>query len=124
MKIFKSKYGWSASAHSRDKDGNEIKCYEDVNFKKGTEPMLESIEGELIFREKSGKEWTAFLSSYMKQGQALPKIVLMPMGAKPREIPQRVQGRLMGNDDRDIFHRKAQEQPQEVVISDDELPFF
>lgn len=124
MKIFKGKYGWSTSAHSKDKDGNEIKCYLDTQFKKGTEPIIEAIEGDLIFREKDGTEWTAFFSSYMKQNVALPKIVLMPAGSKPREIPKNVQSPLMGSDDRDIFHRKPQDQPQDVVIDTDELPFY
>ena len=124
MKLFKGKYGWSTSAHSKDKDGNEIKCYLDTNFKKGTEPVIDSIEGELIFREDNGKEWTAFFSSYMKQNTALPKLVLMPAGSKPREIHKNVQAPLTGSDGRDMFHVKREPKPDEVVIDPEELPFY
>ena len=124
MKVFKGKYGWSTSAHSKDKDGNEIKCYLDVGFKKGYEPISEPLEGEIIFREPNGKEWPAFFSSYVKQGQSVPKLMLMPAGSKPREIPKNVQNPLIGNDNKDIFHRQPEQQPQDVVISEEELPFY
>ena len=124
MKIFKGKYGWSTSAHSKDKDGNEVKCYVDVNFKKGTEPIVEPMEGELIFRESNGNEWPAFFSSYMKQNVPLPKLVLMPTGSKPKVIPKNVQSPLVGNDGRDMFHVKREPKPEDVVIDPDELPFY
>ena len=124
MKIFKSKYSWSTSAHSKDKDGNDIKCYLDVGFKKGYEPIVEPLEGELIFRDSNGKEWPAFFSSYVKQNQSVPKLMLMPAGSKPREIPKSVQSPLIGEDNKDIFHRQPEQQPQDVVISEEELPFY
>lgn len=124
MKVFKGKYGWSTSAHSKDKDGNEIKCYLDVGFKKGYEPISEPLEGELIFRDSNGKEWPAFFSSYVKQNQSVPKLMLMPAGSRPREIHKGEQQPLTGADNKDIFHRQVQQQPQDVVIDPDSLPFY
>ena len=124
MKIYKAKYGWSTSAHSKDMNGNDIKCFLDTQFKKGTEPIMESIEGDLIFRDKDGTEWTAFFSSYLKQGQSVPKMVLMPAGSKPKVIPKNVQGPLVGNDGRDMFHVKREPKPEDVVIDPEQLPFY
>lgn len=124
MKIFKNRYGWSTSAHSKDRDGNETKCYMDVNFKKGSEPIIEQIEGKLIFREADGREWPAFLSSYVKQGQTVPKLVLMPEGTRPREIPRRSQEPLTDGNGRDMFNIKREPKKEDVVIDPEELPFY
>ena len=64
MKIYKSQYGWSTTAHSKKMDGSTIKYYMDINFKKGEEPLVEEIEGKLIFRQDDGTERECFLSSY------------------------------------------------------------
>ena len=76
MKIYKSKFGWSTTAHSKTMDGDKVECYLDVQFKKGFEPDTD-IEGELYFKEKDGTLRPCFLSSYAKQdGSVKPKLVL------------------------------------------------
>ena len=79
MKIFKGQFGWSTSAFSKNpEDKTENKLYVNVQFKKGTEPILDTLEGDLIFREKSGNERPCFLSSYKKKDNSVaPKLIIM-----------------------------------------------
>lgn len=79
MKIFKGTFGWSTSAFSKNQnDGTENKLYVNVQFKKGTEPVVDSIEGNLFFRDKDGNERPCFLSSYQKKDSSIaPKIIIM-----------------------------------------------
>lgn len=120
MKIFKGKYNWSTSAHSKNQDGSENKCYLDVQFKKGTEPS-EDIEGDLIFRDELGAERKCFLSSYLKKdGTIVPKLVLLDTQLntiKPRDT-QNVQLNLTGNKDVTGYT------DHNVEINPDELPFY
>lgn len=108
MKIYKGQYGWSTSAHSKDKDGNELKCYVNCQFKNGTEPLMETVEGELIFRDIYGVERKCFLSSYPSRNGVQPKLVLM------EEIHHRT------SDDSDLgkFGHKNN------VIEEKDLPFY
>ena len=77
MKIFRGKFGWSIAAHSKTMEGEEIKYYLPVQFKKGYEPSADEIEGELVFRYKSGETREVFFSSYKKQdGTVAPKMVI------------------------------------------------
>lgn len=116
MKIFKGNYGWSTTAHSKTKDGRELKCYLETQFAKKSEPTTyNEVEGKLIFKTRGGNEFECFFSSYEKQGMVVPKLVLMPAGAesKPEQKP------LTGDDGRDMFGRK-----QELKIEESELPFY
>ena len=113
MKVYRGQYGWSTTAHSKTKEGEEIKYYLDAQFKQGTEPK-QDIEGELIFREKGGKEWKAFFSSYLRKGVPTPKIVLLP--TMQEQTP------LVDNNDKDLFHRTHK--TEDVVIDPEELPFY
>lgn len=116
MKIFKGNYGWSTTAHSKTKDGRELKCYLETQFAKKSEPMTyNEVEGKLIFRSRGGVEYDCFFSSYESKGNVVPKLVLMPKGEEPK--PE--QKPLTGDDGRDMFGRK-----QEVVIESEELPFY
>lgn len=113
MKIFKSQYGWSTSAHSKNKDGSENKVYVDVQFPREEEPTEESIEGKLIFKAKDGKETECFLSSYKKKDGSTPiKIVML---REPRQIQQSLTGT-----DRDVLGHID----NNIHIESDELPFY
>ena len=86
MKIYKSKYGWSTTAHGRAIDGAKIENFLDCGFKKGAEPKGEEMEGELIFREKSGAERNCFITTYVKRdGAKACKLVLMDTDIIPYE---------------------------------------
>lgn len=116
MKLFKGNYGWSTTAHSKTKDGKELKCYVDTQFAKKSEPTTyNEVEGKLIFKTRGGNEFECFFSSYEKQGMVVPKLVLMPAGTevKREQVP------LTGENSRDMFGRK-----QEVTIETEELPFY
>lgn len=113
MKLFKGNYGWSTSAHSKTKEGKELKCYIDTQFAKHSEPDGTDIDGDLVFRSKGGKEFTCFFSSYEKKGIITPKLVLMPTDAK------REQTSLTRDDGKDMFGRK-----QDLTIDPEELPFY
>lgn len=128
MKIFRGNYGWSTTAHSKTKEGKELKNYVDVSFAKKSEPLnYNEVEGTLIFRSRGGVEYECFFSSYEKKGLIVPKLVLMPAGSKPKVE----QTPLTRDDNRDMFGRKTgnvatnDEPPvQNVEISNDELPFY
>jgi hypothetical protein len=115
MKLFRGNFGWSTTAHSKTKDGKELKCYMDTQFAKKCEPQnYNEVEGKLIFRSRGGIEYDCFFSSYEKQGLVIPKLILMPMGEdKQEQIP------LTNDNNRDMFGRK-----QEVKIDTEELPFY
>ena len=115
MKIFKGKYGFSISANSKNQDGTENKCYLDVQFKKGYEP-LNDLEGNLIFEEKTGARRNCFLSSYRKKdGTVIPKLVVMP----ETEIYREVQTSLTGTN-RDVTGHVD----RNIPIETEELPFY
>lgn len=115
MKIYKTEYGWSTSAHGKAKDGSKIECYLEANFKRDHEPLEKEIEGELIFKEKNGKEWRVFPSSFIKKGNPVPKIVLLPMDDKPVQYQQ-----TLTTDGRDMMGHID----NSVVVNPDELPFY
>ena len=117
MKIFKSKYNWSASAHSKNLDGTENKAYVDVQFPKDKEPEGDYIEGELIFRDVFGREHKCFLSSYRKKDASV-QIKLVMMGDKKKTVIEQTS---LTGDDRDVV---GHVQSNKVVIESDELPFL
>ena len=116
MKIFKSKYGWSTTAHSNTQSGEKIRNFVDCQFKKGEEPIGEEIEGELIFRGADGVERDCFFSSYLKQGEPVAKLVLIHK--KPEK---KVQTTLSG----DMRTADGHLDPNySVTITEEELPFY
>lgn len=120
MKVFKNKYGWSTSAHSKNMMGEQVKCYVDVTFKKGEEPLMEEIEGKLVFKGDDGTERDCFLSSYEKKSNTgkivVPKLVMMGKRtvARKKEDPQTV----LNDGKTDMFGRES------VEIDPEELPFY
>lgn len=125
MKVFKGKYGWSTSAHSKNVMGEQVKCYMDVNFRKDEEPMVDAIEGKLIFRQDDGSERECFLSSYEKkignEKVVIPKIVMLSKIDKPRkkmDEPSSVQT-VLSDGKKDILGHT-----EDVVIDTEELPFY
>ena len=120
MKIYKSKYGWSTTAHSTTVNGDKVECYFDCQFKKGFEPENE-IEGELYFKAKDGTLRSCFLSSYAKHdGTVKPKLVLKEpeVGTQMFERKE-VQVPLTGTNQTVDGHLDP-----EVKIDPDELPFI
>ena len=115
MKLFKGNYGWSTTAHSKSKEGKDVKCYMDVQFARKSDPPVDELEGKLIFTSRGGLEYECFFSSYEnKGGLIVPKLVMMPLGETKTE-----QKPLIGNDNRDMFGRN-----QDVTIDPEELPFY
>ena len=113
MKIYKGQYGWSTSAHSKNKDGSENKVYVDVQFPKGQEPTGETIDGKLIFKSNDGKETECFLSSYLKKDGTKPiKIVML---GKEKQIQQTLTG-----DGRDVLGHYD----SNITFETDDLPFY
>lgn len=111
MKIYKSKYGWSTSAHSTTKTGEKVQCYQDVQFKMGEEPKADEIEGKLIFKGADGTERECFFSSYQSKDGIKTKLVLV--------LPKQEQVRL-NDGQKDIYGGPV----QNVVIEESELPFY
>lgn len=80
MYINKSKKGYgyySPTAKGRDKNGEEFATTISVDFKKGAEPIDESIKGELYFVDEFGNKRPAFFSAYRSNGEVKPKLFLM-----------------------------------------------
>ena len=117
MKIFKGKYGFSVSAHSKNPDGTENKYYLDAQFKKGYEP-LNDLEGDLLFVEKTGARHNCFVSSYRKKdGTVVPKLVVMP--ETEIYVEKNIQTSLTGNN-RDVTGHLD----KDIPIETEELPFY
>lgn len=122
MKIFKGKYGWSTSAHSKNVMGEQIKCYMDVSFKKGEEPLMDSEEGKLVFKGDDGTERECFLSSYEKRvGEGkivIPKLVMMNKTTpKKKPEPSSDVQTVLNDGKKDMFGK-------ENIIDPEELPFY
>ena len=123
MKIFKGKYGWSTSAHSKNVMGEQVKCYMDVTFKKGEEPLVEEVEGKLYFRQDDGSERECFISSYEKRSEngkvVMPKLVMLTKTNVPKKKMDTRDGVQTALNDgyRDMFGKN-------VDINPDELPFY
>lgn len=121
MKIFKSQYGWSTTAHSKSKDGEQMRCFMDCQFKRDEEPIGDEIEGELIFRGADGTERNCFFSSYPKQGVMIPKLVLMGHTSYQKRgtsDTQKSVQTVLSDGKKDILGHT------EVEIDPEELPFY
>ena len=117
MKIYRNQYdGWSTTAHSKTKDGEPIKCYMDVSFKKGEEPLVE-LNGDLVLKCEDGTERHCFLSSYMKQGVAIPKLVVMKQKVNP-EVNYQTR---LNDGHHDVLGHRVD---NEVKIEEKDLPFY
>lgn len=124
MKIYKSKYGWSTTAHSKTQEGEKIECYLDAQFQKGSEPMGEEIEGKLVFKGDDGIERDCFFTSYRKKdGSVHPKLFVMgkskPTVVATSPIVGQTQTTLSGNG-RDLTGHYD----NNVTIDESELPFY
>ena len=123
MKIFKSKYGYSTSAHFTTPSGAQVKNYLEVGFKKGSEPVGDELEGELIIRQADGTERPCFMSGYQKKtGENVMKlVVLMPskFGEPKKEEPKNVQTSLTGTRDTVDGHID-----DALIIDEGSLPFY
>lgn len=114
MKIYKSKYGWSTTAHSKTMEGEKIECYLDAQFQKGFEPMGEELEGKLVFKGDDGVERDCFFTSYRKKdGSVHPKLFVMGTKLKDTQMP-------LGGGNRDITGHID----NNVTIDESELPFY
>lgn len=124
MKIFRGKFGWSTSAHSKAKDGSKIEHYIDVGFRKGSEPDDDDLEGDLVFKTKDGSEIPCFLSCYVKKdGSKVTKLVLLDTQSDSdgRGVDTRksVQTSLTGTD-RDVLGHID----NNVKFDEEDLPFY
>jgi hypothetical protein len=112
MKIYKSKYGWSTTAHSKTKEGEKIECYQECQFKMGEEPAADEIEGDLIFRGKDGIERSCFFSSYNSKEGVKSKLVLI--------LPKPDEQIVLNDGKRDVLGHTM----NDVIIDTEELPFY
>ena len=122
MKIYKNKYGWSTSAHNKDKN---IKYYVSFQFPSNDEPMGDYLDGTLIFRLPNGKESECFLSSYRKKdGSTHAKVVVMGKKQPLQSNELNVQQTLTGTD-RDLTgHIDPKANMTTDGFDPDELPFL
>jgi hypothetical protein len=88
-------YGYFSTVKSKNKNGEEVTGYLNVNFKQGTEPEEESIKGELYFMGENGEKRKAFFNAFKKNdGSTAVGLFLLgpegtgsvPMGFKVEEI--------------------------------------
>ena len=124
MKIFKDKYGnWETTAHFTTPSGKQIKNYQEIGFKKGSEPVGEEYEAELVLRGKDGTERPCFFSGYLKKNEIIVTklVVLMPnkFGEPKEEKPKEVQMSLTGTRDTVDGHID-----DELIIDTEALPFY
>lgn len=124
MKLFKDKYGnWETTAHFTTPTGAQVKNYLEVAFKKGSEPVGNDYDGELILRSPDGTERPCFFSGYKKKtGETVMKmVVLMPtkFGEPKVDTPKSVQTSLTGTRDTVDGHID-----NNLTINPDELPFY
>lgn len=121
MKIYKNEFGWSTSAHNKEKG---IKYYVDFQFPRNDEPMGDYVEGDLIFRLPNGKESNCFLSSYKKKdGSVHAKVVVMgnkqPLQRNELNVQQ-----TLGGSNRDITgHIDPKVNMVLDEFDEDDLPF-
>lgn len=69
LTVYKNTYGYSTLCKNKDQNGNEQKCYLNIQFKRGLEPSGEKT----VMNIEDG-----FFSCYRdKNGNTLPKLVVM-----------------------------------------------
>lgn len=69
LTVYKNTYGYSTLCKNKDQNGNEQKCYLNIQFKRGLEPSGEKT----VMNIEDG-----FFSCYKdKNGNVLPKLVVM-----------------------------------------------
>ena len=118
MKIFRGKYGWTTLTTSTNMDGSKNKLYMIVQFPKYEEPIIEELEGDLIFRLESGEEKKCFISNYLKQdGTIAPKLVFNKEESTNHSTWNRVEEYKLNDGENDMFGGKIQEPT-------DDLPFY
>ena len=121
MRIYKNEFGWSTSAHNKQKN---IKYYVDVQFPEGAEPMGDYADADLVLRFPNGEEKECFLSSYQKKdGSVHPKIVVLkekqPLLRNELNVQQ-----TLGGGNRDLTgHIDPKVTMTMGDFKDDDLPF-
>ena len=121
MRIFKNEFGWSASAHNKQKN---IKYYVDVQFPEGAEPMGDYADADLVLRFPNGEEKECFLSSYQrKDGSSHPKIVVLKNKQPLHRNELNEQTTLTGNGRDMVGHMDQNTVRMADLIKDDDLPF-
>lgn len=99
----KNNYGFYTLCKGKDKNGNELKCYLSVQFKKGYEPS-----GDVAYIDIED----AFFSCYAdRNGNMLPKLIVMSW--YPNE---KVESSFVDTD-------HAPEETPKPHVSYDDLPF-
>ena len=107
MKVFKGKYGWTTTFHNKLQNGEDMKYYMSVQFMRGFEPTVDSIDIEPV-------RWWG--SCYLtREGEAKPKLFI----AEWRELLPKPQSTPNMAD-----YLKEEEPPEQINIDADELPFY
>lgn len=97
MYVYKGRYGFSTQLKSKDINGDEIKTYFPVRFKKGQEPMGDA--------NIDIKDW--FLTCFKtKDGTIKPELMVMDWTERIKEEP------------------KEQKEDRQLTIDPDDLPFY
>ena len=121
----KSGYGWYAQVKSKVLGASEIVAYIRFSFKKGTEPQPQelgeygSYQGELIFRDTTGKERKVFPMVKEYNGIKYVEFKLMDpeneyVDPQPSWIPKT----------EPKWNMKREEIPTDITVDEDEdLPF-
>lgn len=102
-------YGYYSTIKSKDKNGNEVTAFMNINFKKGTEPESKSIQGELYFIDEFGDKRKAFFNAYKRNdGTVQPGLVLMGV-ERSRER---------------YSNQEKEQKDSTLVINPEDLPFY
>lgn len=111
MKVFKSKYGWTTTFHNKMQNGEDMKYYMSVQFMRGFEPTVDSIDIEPV-------RWWG--SCYLtREGEAKPKLFI----AEWREIVPKIGDTFEAETMAEYLH-KEEDNTEEINIEQEELPFY
>lgn len=110
LTIYKGQYGYSTICKNKNRDGSEIKCYLNVQFKRGLEPS-----GEKTYIEVED----AFFSCYAdRDGNIIPKLVVMAWYPDIRDEYDN------GYTTSEITTVEEKQTPSSIIeIDTDDLPF-
>ncbi len=113
-------YGYFSTVKSKDKEGKEVTGFINVNYKKGTEPLNDSVKGELYFIDEFGEKRKVFLNAFKKNDGSV-SVGLMIMGAeeeKRKSVPMGFRVDEIKSDDLPFDKEEG------VKIETSELPFY
>ena len=109
MKVFKGKYGWETVAHNKLQNGEDLKYYMPVQFRRGQEPMSDSID-------ITPTVW--WLSCYLSQSSTRPKLFISEWNETFPRYEDGFKPQSMSD-----YLGKEEEEP-EINIEQEELPFY